>query len=320
MPISPYTQKVTLTRPEPFPIQYAPAMPFEVNFRGGQKAKVSLETLGDDFAFVFRSKTEEEFIASNYEDPKVLSRTLIEWFLSVKSPQDALIFFGATGHFLWDTWSQDTPEYSVPLTWREFREWQKVILDVSAGGFFAFWKNDSGEICTPENWPEFELSPERKKLFSNLSERVHEALNGVQPELLLQSRPSIHPLLSSKLDTLNAKSDKQNRAARPDELAQLTALRSKLADKFEEKENFWLEIEALTSVEAMLRRIYVESLNEIEFRKCKRKGCGKRFEKKFKHEKNYCSETCSHHDAVANSAKKKQDAPVTTPRRRKDGK
>lgn len=321
MPISPYNSKASLIRPEPRPVRYAPAMPMEVIFRGSQKAKWSLEANGDDFAFVFRAKTLEEFEAAPYDDPEVLSRTLIDSFLAVNDPQEALIFLGATGHFLWDAWSEKEPNHSNTVAWSEFQEWQKLISHIQVDGFLLAHRDEQGEILrAPKDFPEWELPPETKRLIAKVPESTIDRLNGCQPAFSLNCRFRPDPRVVAQIDSVNKRCESENRAPTPEEKERIKNFSASIAGDSDDRGDYALEIEALTTIDAMLLRIWVEQLNEIEYRKCKRKGCNKLFERKFKHEKNYCSERCAHHDHVAASAKnpnKKSKKKVAKTRTRK---
>ena len=290
-------------------------MAFEVNFLGSQKANVSLISVDGDLAFRFTQKTEEEFLSGKHEDPQTLSRNLIDWFLAIKTPEDALQFLATSGNFLWDGRNQDEAGYRRPLTWSEFKQWQSVILDVSTSGFFVLVRNEeTGEIEIPEgflknpvgqeiyNGPQ--LTGERKLLFSSIPEEILDALNGFLPivELKFQYHPP--PELTAAIKKLNDKCEAEKRSATPEELEKVETLN--LISDYQSRRSFecLLEARAYTTVEAMLIRIHVERLEVIEYLKCKRPGCGKRFEKKFKHEKNYCDQKCAHHDHVMKSKKK----------------
>jgi hypothetical protein len=292
-------------------------MAFEVFFIGSQKANVAMIPVDGDFAFRFTQKTEEELLSCKYEDARALSRNLVDWFLAIQTPEDALQFLATTGNFLWDGHRQDEAGYLQPLTWSEFKQWQSVIVDISTSGFFVLRRSkETGEIEVPEsflknpiaqetfNGPD--LTNERKLLFSSIPEEILDGLNGHQPIVELGSRYHPPPELTTAIEKLNAKCEAEKRSATPEELEKLKNLNP--IDDFGSKCSFEcvLEARAYTTVEAMLIRIYVEQLEAIEYLKCKRPGCGKRFEKKFKHEKNYCDQKCAHHDHVMKSKKKSQ--------------
>jgi hypothetical protein len=292
-------------------------MAFEVNFLGSQKANVSLISVDGDLAFQFTQKTEEEFVSGTYEDSTTLSRSLIDWFLAIKTPEDALKFLATTGNFLWDGRNQDELGYLRPLSWSDFKQWQSVILDVSTSGFFVLVRNEeTREIEIPESFLKNDfaqqiydgpqLTDERKHLFSSIPQEILDALNGFEPivELKFQYHPPLE--VTEAIEKLNDKCEAEKRSSTPEELEKLKTL-NLIAD-YQSRRSFEcaLEARADTTVEAMLIRIHVERLEVIEYLKCRRPGCGKRFEKKFKHEKNYCDQKCAHHDHVMKSKKNSQ--------------
>jgi hypothetical protein len=214
----------TLDHPrDPRPPCLLPRLPFEVHFRGGQKLRPTLEASPDGPIYHLQAKTEEEFHAAPFKDWEVLSRTILDDFLAVSTPADGLQFLAATGHFLWDAWSLEDPNYSAILPWAEFVMWQDLVRDIEANGFLAFYldNKDGNCIVTASHFPQHRLDANRRKLISRTPQSTFDLLNGIQPEILLVER--FNP------------DDVQG----PSHLALVT--------------------ETLTSLDTMLARLYVES-------------------------------------------------------------
>lgn len=177
----PLAEARSTTRPRP--VCMLPPMPFEVHFRGGQKLKPSFVPDSPEPTFHLQAKTEQEFLADTLQDWELISRTMLDSFFQVATPDEAFAFLASTGHFLWDAWSSQHPRYSDTLSWPAFLQWQELIRDITINGFLVAGNDESAPdgIRTIPDFPAARLSPERKRLIAAAPDSTLDLLNGCLP-------------------------------------------------------------------------------------------------------------------------------------------